>query len=173
MEPGREGGTWLAMDTKEGRIAVLLNVTCTSATTCDPPRGRGFLVTDFLRNNLPASEYLKPIAPNGTDYSGFHFLTLSLRYVEGNIGVKFLYGTNHFSYSPQGGVVHFSNSDDKGIRSLPEGVISLGNSPIDRPFYKVKEGRRRFEDIIDRLGNKGSEKKLIEQLLTLVKCDKE
>jgi len=79
MEPGSEGGTWLGMDTTHGRIGVLLNVSGKSATTSDPPRSRGHLVSDWLRQYSPPCEYLQTIAQNGSDYNGFHLVALDLR----------------------------------------------------------------------------------------------
>ena len=39
MEPGREGGTWLAVNTVNGRIGALLNIT--TSNHCVNKRGRG------------------------------------------------------------------------------------------------------------------------------------
>jgi uncharacterized protein with NRDE domain len=52
MQPGKEGGTWLAMN-KHGRISVLLNVGQSDSETiavADPTSGRGFYAVEWVTN---------------------------------------------------------------------------------------------------------------------------
>lgn len=51
MQPGKEGGTWLAMN-KHGRIGVLLNVgqSAGEIAAVDPSSGRGFYAVEWLTN---------------------------------------------------------------------------------------------------------------------------
>ena len=52
MQPGKEGGTWLAMN-KHGRISVLLNVGQSDSetiTVTDPTSGRGFYAIEWVTN---------------------------------------------------------------------------------------------------------------------------
>lgn len=48
MEPGKEGGTWLALNPKKGRVGVILNLNGTPKSA--EGRGRGFLIRDYLIN---------------------------------------------------------------------------------------------------------------------------
>ena len=52
MQPGKEGGTWLAMN-KYGRIGVLLNIGQSAAevaAAADPSSGRGFYAVEWVTN---------------------------------------------------------------------------------------------------------------------------
>ena len=52
MQPGKEGGTWLAMN-KHGRISVLLNVGQSDSetiTVTDPTSGRVFYAIEWVTN---------------------------------------------------------------------------------------------------------------------------
>lgn len=54
MQPGKEGGTWLAMN-KRGRIGVLLNVgqsDSEAAIIADPSSGRGFYAVEWVTDML-------------------------------------------------------------------------------------------------------------------------
>ena len=57
-QPGREGGTWLAMDTRTGRLGLLTNI-FTGGLVDREAKGRGFLVVDWLRGCQSAMDYLE------------------------------------------------------------------------------------------------------------------
>ena len=59
-QPGREGGTWLAMDTVTGRLGLLTNI-FTGGLVDKDAKGRGFLVLDWLRGDQTAMEYLESL----------------------------------------------------------------------------------------------------------------
>ena len=59
-QPGREGGTWLALDTVTGRLGLLTNI-FTGGEVDKDAKGRGFLVLDWLRGEQTAMEYLESL----------------------------------------------------------------------------------------------------------------
>lgn len=59
-QPGREGGTWLALDTGTGRLGLLTNI-FTGGVMDKDAKGRGFLVLDWLRGEQTAVEYLEAL----------------------------------------------------------------------------------------------------------------
>ena len=77
MEPGREGGTWLALDTAGyGRLSVLLNVMGGPSSATSRPRGN--LVADFVRGQEHAKECIDRVARIGQEYSAFHLVAIEL-----------------------------------------------------------------------------------------------
>ena len=60
QQPGREGGTWLALDTGTGRLGLLTNI-FTGGVVDKDAKGRGFLVLDWLRGEHTAMEYLESL----------------------------------------------------------------------------------------------------------------
>jgi len=76
MEPGREGGTWLAAN-EHGKIAALLNEV--TAKISPNKKGRGFLVSDYLlTRERDAVDYLRRIAENGKMYNPFNLVTIDI-----------------------------------------------------------------------------------------------
>lgn len=78
MEPGREGGTWLAIGNHGGRVrlAALLNLTGEPHT--DRALGRGFLVNNYVSGDQTAAEYCEALLRNGLEYNGFNLLTVEI-----------------------------------------------------------------------------------------------
>ena len=72
QEPGREGGTWLALD-KTGRIGFLTNIFVGSGPD-KAALGRGFLITDWLKSNISAEEYLNQLSTNEKYYNPFNLV---------------------------------------------------------------------------------------------------
>ena len=77
MTPGKEGGTWLAMS-KTGRLAFLLNIRNPDTIVDPEARGRGSLVSDFVKGSQSGAEYLEGVAKDGGQYNGFNLLTADL-----------------------------------------------------------------------------------------------
>lgn len=57
MEPGREGGTWLALNVKNARVGVLLNLNGVPRSA--EGKGRGFLIRDYLTSSKSTMEFAK------------------------------------------------------------------------------------------------------------------
>ena len=90
MFPGREGGSWLAMN-KKGQIGLLTNI-----STGNPIEGksRGFLVMDYVQ--VPGTnpeEYLRQLSLQKDLYSPFNLCLFQLDQMAGT------YNTFHYSCS--------------------------------------------------------------------------
>lgn len=79
MEPGREGGTWLAISAKDKvfRFGALLNIT-------GEPRdknalARGNLVSDYVSGKQTNEEYSTHLADVASKYNGFNLVTIEIR----------------------------------------------------------------------------------------------
>ena len=78
MEPGREGGTWMALGKKDNifKFGALLNIT-------GEPRdkdalGRGHLVGDYLRSTQSNDEYSKQLIRTELTYTGYNLVTIEI-----------------------------------------------------------------------------------------------
>jgi uncharacterized protein with NRDE domain len=64
-----QGGTWLALN-RNGRFAAVTNL---RGVARDPQRrSRGALVTDFVRHDIPASDYIRKVEAEADEYPPFH-----------------------------------------------------------------------------------------------------
>ena len=78
MEPGREGGTWLAMN-KSGKIGVLLNIL---GEQSPDKLGRGFLVNDYLNDpELDGYQYSQKLNVMSQSYNPFNLVTVDIKYI--------------------------------------------------------------------------------------------
>ena len=77
MEPGREGGTWLALSTK-GRAGITLNLHGESRNSKSPAEGRGFLISDYLISNESTETYLNKLHQVNQDSQKYNPYTLVL-----------------------------------------------------------------------------------------------
>lgn len=57
MEPGKEGGTWLAAS-KNAKAGILLNIHRDPVQTNALGKGRGSLITDYLHSNESTMDFL-------------------------------------------------------------------------------------------------------------------
>ena len=73
LQPGKEGGTWLAANRK-GHIGLLTNIYAGNSTW-NSGAGRGFLVINALKENNP-DKYLSDLAESDVKYSPFNLLLL-------------------------------------------------------------------------------------------------
>lgn len=83
MEPGREGGTWLALNFKTGRAGVILNLT--GAERASNAKGRGSLITNYLDSKDTTLSYannLHNINQEFQLYNPYNLVMVDLRYVK-------------------------------------------------------------------------------------------
>lgn len=83
MEPGKEGGTWLAMSLT-GKAGVVLNLSDEASSTNIPKQGRGFLVPNFVTSNDSAVSYLDKLYKKNNEnqiYNPFILVLIDLQYV--------------------------------------------------------------------------------------------
>ena len=78
LTAGREGGTWLAIDDC-GRMGMLTNI-FTGLSPDKDAKGRGFLIRDYLDNNLSAEEYLLNLSKSTDNYSPFNLVLMEPKF---------------------------------------------------------------------------------------------
>lgn len=79
MEPGREGGTWLALSIK-GKAAVILNLHENVGNSSK--KGRGFLISNFITSNDSIESYVNNLHKeniNGQPYNPYCLILLNLK----------------------------------------------------------------------------------------------
>lgn len=157
MESGREGGTWLGMGinneevNKKLRIGVLLNVTGEEPKS--GAKGRGFIVTDYLKfEEKTTQDYIDKLKAE-TNYNAFNFVGIEL--MDNNIDTH-----------------HYSNvSADAEIKYYGENVLGFSNSLPNCPLTKVTEGTKRFKKVVDNYNNTEKHEELITNLINVLKWD--
>lgn len=81
MEPGKEGGTWLALSIK-GKAAVILNLINREGIMDSPKKGRGFLISNFITSNDSIESYLSKLHKENVDgqpYNPYCLVLLNLK----------------------------------------------------------------------------------------------
>ncbi|KAK7793873.1 hypothetical protein R5R35_014152 [Gryllus longicercus] len=149
LEPGKEGGSWLALSTR-GRIAALLNIMHIG----EHPQellGRGSLVSEFVKSKQCGAAYLSTIAKNSHQYRPFNFLTIEI--------------------DPESINVHkYCNAGEAPKpECLSDEYLGISNSFIDTPFAKVTAGIQQFKDIISKYGSADEKKSLHNELTKFLK----
>lgn len=155
MEPGREGGTWLAISARDGvvKIGALLNVTGDSKPNVTT--GRGPIVANYLVGSLSSEEYSKQLLDHD-NYGPFNLVSVQMDTSSSDGGVT---------------VMHTSNSPCKIDHCKLDGPLGFGNSTLEVPLEKVKHGRKQFGDIVDKRLKVESKEKLVEELMSLLKSN--
>jgi uncharacterized protein with NRDE domain len=159
IKEGFEGGTWLAMNSQEGHVSVLLNVRQPAQEfRTQNVKGRGHLVPNCLQalrpdtNRRPPEQikvnadslksssnttfdhcndaFLRQLQATRHDYNGFVFVTLRL--TKQQYSLRFFHST-----------ADVLSSDTK------DGVHAFGNHRnLSNPWAKVRHGKQKFEQIL-------------------------
>ncbi|KAM8718831.1 hypothetical protein ACLKA7_001525 [Drosophila subpalustris] len=139
LEPGREGGTWLAISSNKGifKVGALLNL------TGEPkPRnavGRGMIVADYVRQSDDQHNicnYNKHLLADCTKYSAFNFVSIEIG--DASIPAK----------------INLLSNVPPTLTSYKQGqCCGFGNSLPDSPFEKVRYGQEHFEQIVNKYGH--------------------
>ncbi|XP_037724269.1 transport and Golgi organization protein 2 isoform X2 [Drosophila subpulchrella] len=138
LEPGREGGTWLAIGHSAGffKVGALLNL------TGEPkPRdavGRGMIVADFVTQadeEHSIQNYNQTLLKDCTKYSAFNFVSIE-------IGSSSLPARVELLSNVPPTLEEFRNGECYGF----------GNSLPHTPFEKVRHGQQEFEAIVKEHG---------------------
>lgn len=79
MEPGREGGTWLALNEKTGKIGILLNLNGIQKSV--QGKGRGFLIKNYLMSMESTKNYAQNLVKYSSDYNPFNLVMIEIKYV--------------------------------------------------------------------------------------------
>jgi uncharacterized protein with NRDE domain len=81
MEPGREGGSWLALNNKTCRVGVILNLN--GVPRSSEGKGRGFLIRDYLMTSESTITYAKNLHKVNQEtqaYNPYNLVMVDLRY---------------------------------------------------------------------------------------------
>ncbi|KAL0113027.1 hypothetical protein PUN28_012336 [Cardiocondyla obscurior] len=152
MEPGREGGTWLALSLK-GKAAVILNINGEVVTDASK-KGRGFLISNFITSNDSIESYLNDLHKeniNEKPYNPYCLVLFNLN----NTDMHYLSSTK--STGPK----KICTSD----------IIGIGNGGLEHPYKKVETGKEEFKCIIQD-ADTSKQEDLIEKLIYFLKSKK-
>ncbi|RII28976.1 MAG: hypothetical protein CXR31_03655 [Geobacter sp.] len=116
------GGTWFGI-TATGRLAAITNYRDPAVHRPNAP-SRGLLVSDFLRNSLPAETFLAELEPIGPTYNGFNLIC----------------GTRENLW-------HYSNRGGPPV-PIPPGIHGLSNRLLDTPWPKVSRGTSALAELL-------------------------
>jgi len=118
----RGQGTWLGI-TRSGRFAAITNYRDPASILKDAP-SRGLLISNFLKGNAPAEDYLAGLKKLGAKYNGYNLLT-----------------------GDPSGLWYYSNRGH-GIYKLPPGHYGLSNHLLDTQWPKVAKGKTRLKNLL-------------------------
>uniref|UniRef100_A0A182VYK0 Transport and Golgi organization protein 2 n=1 Tax=Anopheles minimus TaxID=112268 RepID=A0A182VYK0_9DIPT len=167
MEPGREGGTWLAIGNHpEGRIKVgaLLNVT--GENKANVTNGRGPIVANFLAGELTGHAYSEQLLAQD-NFGAFNFVSIELETAQANGG-----GPDGSNQTAGGTVLHTSNAPHSIDVCKTGQALGFGNSTLEKPLQKVCRGREQFAEIVARRNVPFADKDaFVDELMGLLKND--
>lgn len=121
----RAGGTWLGV-TRSGRFAAVTNFREPVVPEIPLERSRGELVRDYLASDLSPRDHAQFVQEAGDAYRGFNLLL----------------GTPD-------ALVHASNRQ-KRFRAVEPGCHGLSNHLLDTDWPKVRSGRARLFELLQR-----------------------
>ncbi|KAI1901077.1 hypothetical protein AGOR_G00056420 [Albula goreensis] len=144
LEEGKEGGSWLGIS-KRGRLVALTNYLEGRANP--DAQGRGFLVSNFLTENIDSYSYLRKVSAEGHLYNGFNLLTAEFKAKEDM-------------------VCYYGNKgNSEPINLKPAGIYGLSNSLLETPWRKLQHGKSLFTSVVSRnLPSEG----LVQELLHIL-----
>uniref|UniRef100_A0A182K672 Transport and golgi organization 2 n=1 Tax=Anopheles christyi TaxID=43041 RepID=A0A182K672_9DIPT len=166
MEPGREGGTWLAIGNHpEGwiKLGALLNVT--GENKANVSNGRGPIVANFLKGELTGREYSEQLLAQD-NYGAFNFVSIELNANDDRED------RSDGRTKPRGAILHTSNAPHSIDSCKPGQALGFGNSTREKPLQKVCRGREQFDEIVSRCNVPFADKDaLVHELMGLLKSD--
>ncbi|XP_017306670.1 transport and Golgi organization protein 2 homolog isoform X1 [Ictalurus punctatus] len=129
MEEGKEGGSWLGIS-KRGKLTTLTNYL--EHKSNPDALGRGFLVSNYMTENVDSFSYLRKVSSEGQLYNGFNLLTAEFRASEDTM----CYYGNRGSPEP--------------VRLKAAGIYGLSNSLLDTPWRKMQRGKQHFSSVVNK-----------------------
>ena len=136
----RWGGTWFGVS-RLGKIAALANHREMEAAQASAP-SRGFLVRDFLKDEIAAEVYLEKLVRTGNQYNGFSLVFGDIR--------QLCY------YCNKTGAAHH----------IPDGIHGQSNHLLDTPWPKVELGKEALRHILSSRPDPS-----VEELFTMLSDD--
>ncbi|GAB1859026.1 hypothetical protein CAJAP_00013 [Camponotus japonicus] len=150
MEPGKEGGTWLAVSMR-GKAAVILNLVNENNVISSSKKSRGPLISNFVTSNDSIETYLNQLHKENIDgqpYNPYYLISLDLK------------NANTYYLS--------SDARSTGPKMCDSDIIGIGNSGIDHSYKKVEVGKKEFKQIVQN-ANISKQNILIEELINFLK----
>ncbi|XP_053679623.1 transport and Golgi organization protein 2 [Anopheles nili] len=169
MEPGREGGTWLAIGNHpQGfiKLGALLNVT--GENKANVTNGRGPIVANFLAGERTSQAYCEHLLEQD-NYGAFNFVSIEMDTVAtGARGENCSEGQTSLGAT----ILHTSNAPHS-ISPCKTGVaLGFGNSTLEKPLQKVCRGREQFAEIVSHRNVPFADKDaFVDDLMGLLKRD--
>ncbi|OQW90033.1 MAG: hypothetical protein BWK72_02050 [Rhodoferax ferrireducens] len=117
---GQAGGTWLGVS-RTGRLAALTNYRSPAMTRSDAP-SRGELVSNFLRGNDTAGDYLRQLQGAAKQYNPFNLLVFD------------------------GATLLGLQSRDASLVTLQPGVGAVSNADFHTPWPKLNQLQRGLQE---------------------------
>ncbi|XP_055939378.1 transport and Golgi organization 2 homolog [Argiope bruennichi] len=150
MEPGKEGGTWLAMN-KKGKIGALLNILQPDEEILPGKKGRGFLAFDYVVGDQDCFTYLNDVSREGKDYNEFLLVAIE------------------FSSLKVPKIACYTNSSSLPPVLLEPGIHSFGNSiEREQPWPKVPKLKEKFSEVIEKYPSIFQKDDLLNELFALL-----
>lgn len=168
MEPGREGGTWLAIGAKDKvfKFGALLNITGENRNA--NALGRGHLVSGYVSGKQTNEDYSAHLAEVASKYNGFNLVTIEIGCVllipstDQNTILRPIYIVYRENLAR---TMHFCNTPNVAQKWPSGKVLAFGNSPPPKTLQKVIAGRTQFERIVNENPTK---EKLVGDLMQLL-----
>ncbi|KJH44760.1 hypothetical protein DICVIV_09219 [Dictyocaulus viviparus] len=143
-------GTWFGIN-RAGRVGILLSITQPDSLKKPNCPSRGEIVNDFLKISRPCDEFFNELTQRAQKYNGFQFLGLERKKC-GYYAMTSLTSMLHDPVKPQ---------------TWPPGTYAWGNSPPEKPFRKVIEGKKLFENFVSSLSSETEVQEIIDGLLKI------
>ncbi|KAL6744174.1 hypothetical protein Aduo_017135 [Ancylostoma duodenale] len=143
-------GTWFGTN-KLGRVGILLSITQPASTIRHGCPSRGAIAKDYLESATSSQQYFNQLSDKAHLYNGFQFLGLERN--------------DHDCYEMTSLTSMFA--DDVKPRVWPSGTYVWGNSPPEKPYLKVVEGKKLFEKFVSTLNNNTKVEEIIQRLLEI------
>jgi len=151
LHPGKEGGTWFAMNTN-GKFGVLLNVLVNPGEMNPNLPGRGVLVNNYLTSPLNGSEFLTYLAESDVERNPYAMIA-------GEYNDKGSFEMNYYNTTLES-PIHI----DEEINSFSN------NANLSKPFRKAAEGKNIFKHILDNQ-SMFSKDQLVERLIQMLRTN--
>ncbi|XP_045771289.1 transport and Golgi organization protein 2 isoform X1 [Maniola jurtina] len=146
LEPGCEGGTWLAVAPIRKKLGLLLNL---PGVKKENAKSRGRIVSDYVRSEMGMTDYVECIHDYSMQCNEFVFLSVEI----GNLTPK---------------IKTYSNATDE-VNQWTDTYLGFSNSLPNRPLKKVEAGKKYLKDICSRLNKTKDKSQLIDELIYLLK----
>ncbi|XP_055938413.1 transport and Golgi organization 2 homolog isoform X2 [Argiope bruennichi] len=153
FEEGKQGGTWLAMNTS-GQVATLLNLMRPLSDMDGTKKDRGFLAVKFLESGIDGVNYLQRLRREADMYQSFLLVTIDVKPMMGDVTAAY-----------------YTNDGDEGPVILKKGVHVFGNSSPSQPWKKVNAAKQMFEEVISRQPNSSQKEELLSDIFRVLRND--